>query len=33
MFDGGNILNTNFQEEIEYTNGAIIKSKAFGEGS
>jgi hypothetical protein len=32
-FDGGNILNTNFQEEIEYTDGAVLKSKAFGQGS
>lgn len=32
MYDGGNIINTNFTASISYTNGVITPSTAFGTG-
>jgi hypothetical protein len=33
MFDGGNILITDHEEDIEYSNNKVTESKAFGAGS
>jgi subtilisin-like proprotein convertase family protein len=33
MYDGGNILNTNLAAAIEYTDGSIMSTDAFGPGS
>jgi hypothetical protein len=33
MFDGGNILSTNFRKELQYTNSKIVATDAFGKNS
>ncbi len=33
MYDGGNFLNTNLQEQLAYTGGEVVTTEAFGPGS